>query len=103
LREAVRLAKFRREREQGRYVLRSDVNEMLGRAGSLIRGRLYAALEREFPARVYGRTHVEISAVGRALADELMGFLHNCDSDARSAVPPVPEVGSAHELNEAAP
>jgi hypothetical protein len=77
----MRILRARFERENGLVVPRYAVDRMLARAGSLIRGRLYSALEREFPGRVVGRSPAEIAAVGRALADELMTFLQDCDKE----------------------
>ena len=74
----MRLLKLKFDRETERSMLRSDVDRMLAYAGSLITARLYTALEREYPGRVVGRGPQEIAAVGRALADELVGFLRDC-------------------------
>lgn len=75
----MKLLKIRLDRENKRLVLRADVNAMLLNAATLIRNRLYAALEREMPARVIGRTPAEIAATGRVLADELVGILRSID------------------------
>jgi hypothetical protein len=68
----VRLLDLKIAREERKVVDRAEVGALHMRIGTLMRGRLYAALEREYPGRVVGRTAAEISAIGRALADELM-------------------------------
>lgn len=73
----MRLLKLKFDRETERSMLRSDVDRMLAYSGALMTARLYTALEREFPGRVVGRSPAEISALGRALADELIGFLRD--------------------------
>jgi hypothetical protein len=75
----IKILRARFEREQGDVIPRDAVNRMVARAGSLIRSRLYAALERDYPGRVQGRSPSEIAAIGRALADELIDFLRTCD------------------------
>jgi len=67
----IRLLDIKIANEEKKTVSRSDVGKMLLRVSTLQRGRLYAALEREYPGKVVGRTAAEISSIGRALADEL--------------------------------
>ena len=67
----IRLLDMKIAREERRTVERAEVNTLLLHVASQQKAVLFAALEREFPGKVVGRTASEISAQGRALADRL--------------------------------
>lgn len=67
----VRLLELKIAKEERRTIERAEVNKLLLHVASQQRAVLFAALEREYPGKVVGRTASEISAHGRALADRL--------------------------------
>ena len=73
----IRLLDMKIAEQERQSVKRSDVSKLLLHVSSKQKAVLFAALEREYPGKVVGRTASEISAHGRALADRL------CDVFAR--------------------
>lgn len=73
----IRLLEMKIEEQERQTVKRSDVSKLFLHVSSKQKAVLFAALEREYPGKVVGRTASEISAHGRALADRL------CDVFAR--------------------
>jgi hypothetical protein len=57
--------------KERKTIERADVNKLLLRVASQQRAVLYAALEREYPGKVVGRTAAEVSLRGRELADRV--------------------------------
>lgn len=66
-----RLLDLQIAKEERKYVERAEVNKLLLAVSSRQKAQLYAALEREYPGKVVGRTVSEISVLGRELADRL--------------------------------
>jgi len=58
-------------REERRSIERSEVNKLFLHVASQQKAVLFAALEREYPGKVVGRTASEISLAGRQLGDRL--------------------------------
>ncbi len=67
----IRLLDMKIEEQERQSVKRSEVSKLLLQVSSKQKAVLFAALEREYPGKVVGRTASEISAHGRALADRL--------------------------------
>ncbi len=62
--------------KERRTIYRADVNKLLLHVASQQRAVLYAALEREYPGKVVGRTAGEISQRGRELADRVCDIMN---------------------------
>ena len=75
LERETRLLDLKIAKEEGTYVLRSDVNEMLLHMGTSLRALLYQRLGRELGARGEGKSAAELNALGQAIGDELCNIL----------------------------
>ncbi|MBC7367327.1 MAG: hypothetical protein H7343_11050 [Undibacterium sp.] len=70
----LRCEKLRREldRDAGKTVLRSDVDELHGKMALRLKSLLYSKLENEMPPKMAGCDALALRRYGRELADELV-------------------------------